>query len=102
MSEAGLRDSLVVYMRVVETIEMNCRPVRTNPYCEPQLGKRGLYSNLGTSSVEDYVVKLLNVLCYADGEHDLIDIANRLNCPVWELRESLERLVEADLIRLNL
>lgn len=34
-------------------------------------------------------------------EHDLIEIPNRLGCPVWELREPLERLVKADLIHLN-
>lgn len=81
---------------------MNCTPTRTNPFCEPQLGRRGLYSKLVTSSVEGYVVKLLNILCFADGEHDLIAIADRIGCPVWELHPLLEKLVEADLIRLNL
>jgi aminopeptidase-like protein len=102
VSEEGLRGSLEAYLRVVQTIELNCTPTRTNPYCEPQLGRRGLYSKLVTSGVEGYVVKLLNILCFADGEHDLIAIAERIGCPVWELRPLLEKLVEADLIRLNL
>lgn len=102
VSESGMSRSLEAYLRVVQTLEMNCRPRRTNPYGEPQLGKRGLYSKLVMPNVEDYIAKLLNILCFADGEHDLIDIANRLNCPVWELRQPLEKLVEADLIKLNL
>ena len=102
VSEAGLCGSLEVYLRVVQTLEMNCRPMRTNPYCEPQLGRRGLYSKLAGSPVEDYIVKLLNILSFADGDHDVIDIANRLDCPIWDLLELLEKLVEADLIRLHL
>jgi aminopeptidase-like protein len=102
VTEEGLAESLEAYLRVVQTLEMNCRPKRTDPYCEPQLGKRGLYSTLVTSSIEDFHVKLLNILSFADGEHDLIDIANRLACPIWHLAEPLRRLVEADLIRLDL
>ena len=102
VTEDGLRESLEAYLRVVQTLELNCRPLRTNPYCEPQLGKRGLYSTLVTSSIEDFHVKLLNILSFADGEHDLIDIANRLGCPIWHLADPLRRLVDADLIRLDL
>ncbi len=32
---------------VVDVIENNRRYRNTNPYCEPQLGKRGLYRALG-------------------------------------------------------
>ncbi len=102
VSEEGLAASLEVYLRVVQTIELNCRPTRTNPYCEPQLGKRGLYPKLGLAKAEDHVVKMLNILSFADGDHDIIGMANRLNCPAWELCEPLKQLVEADLINLNL
>lgn len=99
--EAGLAGALRVYLRVLQALELNCRPVRTNPFCEPQLGKRGLYPSLGTEGLEHAVTRLIYLLSYADGEHDLIDIANLLPCPVWELSETLEKLVAADLIRLN-
>jgi len=101
VSEVGLQGSLEAYLRVVQALELNCQPLRTNPNCEPQLGKRGLYSNLVSSSIEDYQVKVLNILSFADGEHDLIDIANRLRVPVWELATPLQRLVEAELIVLT-
>jgi aminopeptidase-like protein len=101
VSEAGLASSLEAYLRIVQTLEMNCRPLRTNPYCEPQLGRRGLYSKLVSSNIADFQVKILNILSFADGDHDLIDIADRLGAPVWELAEPLHKLVEADLIRLD-
>jgi len=101
VSEQGLADSLQAYLRTVQVLEMNCLPIRTNPFCEPQLGKRGLYSKLVSANIEDYHVKVLNLLSFADREHDLIDIANRLGCPVWELADPLQKLVEADLLRLE-
>jgi aminopeptidase-like protein len=102
VSEAGLAGALEAYMRIVQTLEMNCLPMRTNPYCEPQLGKRGLYSKFVSSNIPDYQVKILNILSFADGDHDLIDIADRMHLPVWELADPLKKLVEADLIQLDL
>jgi aminopeptidase-like protein len=101
ISEAGLARSVQTYLRVAQTIEMNCRPLRTNPYCEPQLGRRGLYSDLGTDKVDEYVKRILHVLAFADGDNDLIDIANRIGCPIWELLEPLKRLVAAELLTLD-
>lgn len=101
VSEQGMAGSLEAYLRIIQTIELNCYPVRTNPFCEPQLGKRGLYSKMVSSNIADFQVKLLNLLSFADGEHDLIDVANRLGAPVWDLVAPLKSLVDADLIRLE-
>ena len=51
---------------------------------EPQLGKRGL-STIGTKTSSLQVKDIMNFISYADGEHDLIEISNRINIPVWEL-----------------
>ena len=102
VTETDMGRSLEVYLRVIHTLEMNCKPIRADPYCEPQLGKRGLYSQFVTATVPNYQVKLLNILSFADGDYDLIRIANRMHCPIWDLSEPLKKLVEADLIRLNL
>ncbi len=102
VSEQALADSLRVYLRVVETIEMNSHPIRTNPCGEPQLGRRGLHPTMTrVGPYADDTPAILTLLAFADGEHDLIDIAGRLGCPVWELRAPLQKLVEADLIYLR-
>ncbi|MGL5947741.1 MAG: DUF4910 domain-containing protein [Aeromonas sp.] len=83
--------------------------MRTNPYGEPQLGKRGLYRNLnaprtwGHSSdhVADGVQQRMAMqwlLNLADGEHDLIDMANRAHMPLALFTAVAELLVEAELI----
>ena len=67
-------------------------------HCEPQLGKRGLYPTLSTKESGKVVRNMMNFLAYADGNNDLIDIANRINVPVWELFEIAQKLTENDLI----
>ncbi len=98
VSEAGMQGSLEAYLRLVQAIETNCRPIRTNPMCEPQLGKRGLYSQYVSAGIPDFQVKILNLLNFGDGEHDLLSIADRMGVPVWTLVRPLEALVSADLL----
>lgn len=101
VSEAGLQGSLEAYLRVVQAIDLNCVPVRTDPRCEPQLGRRGLYSTFVKADVEDDIVKTLNLLSFADGRTDLLAIAERAGYPIWAFAPILRKLVEADLIRLS-
>jgi aminopeptidase-like protein len=101
VSEQGLAGSYAAYVRVLQVVEINCRPRRTNPYCEPQLGQYGLYSSMVTASVDESVRRLLHILAFADGEHDLIDIATGLDLPAWILLPSMEALVRAGLITLG-
>ena len=47
-----------------------------NPYCEPQLGRRNLYRATG-GGIGEEINALLWVLNLSDGEHSLLDIAER-------------------------
>jgi aminopeptidase-like protein len=70
--------SLAVYRRVIEVLEANRTWRNTNPKCEPQLGRRGLYSSLGgrqdTKAIEMAMLWVLNL---SDGSHSLLDICER-------------------------
>jgi aminopeptidase-like protein len=72
-----LAESLRVCVRVVNILENNRRYRSLNPYCEPQLGRRGLYRATGGSSIEDEISARLWVLNFSDGDHSLLDIAER-------------------------
>jgi aminopeptidase-like protein len=44
-------------------------------------------------------VKLMsNILVYADGEYDLLDMANKFNISIFELLESVDILVKEGLL----
>lgn len=71
---------------------------KTKMLCEPQLGKRGLYPTLSTKESEKYVMDMINLIAYADGKHDLIDIANIVGVSAIKLIPIVEKLIDADLL----
>jgi aminopeptidase-like protein len=53
------------------------RLVNTEPFGEPQLGRRGLYGAVGGQNLPDGQLAMLWVLNLSDGDHSLLDIADR-------------------------
>ena len=41
---------------------------------------------------------MMDSLSYCDGKHELIDIAEKINIPSWNLYELIAKLVKQDLI----
>lgn len=100
VSAEGMAASLAAYLRIIQTLEMNQKFLNTKPYGEPQLGRRNLYPPPGVHPrFEDELRYIFYLLCYGDGEHDLLAIADMLDRPVWALTNSLEKLHGEDLIR---
>ena len=98
VSEKGLRDSLLLLQRCVESLEGN-RNYRATCVGEPQLGKRGWY-NHEPAELRKVVTMgaLLDVLAYADGSNDLFDISQWTGRPVWELVQVADKLVKEGLL----
>jgi len=68
--------------------------------CEPQLGKRGLYSaSGGAGERRDREMSLLWVLNLADGSHSLLDMAERSSMPFERIRSAAALLEQHGLIR---
>jgi aminopeptidase-like protein len=92
--------SLETYLRVVELLEQNRAYRNTNPKCEPQLGRRGLYSSLGgrqdTKTAEMAMLWLLN---QSDGNRSLLDITERSGLQFGEIQESAQLLREHGLLQ---
>jgi aminopeptidase-like protein len=84
ISPAGLAGGYEAVRKCIECIEHN-RVYRTTVLGEPQLGKRGLYPDRGTKNAALETKTMLNVLVYADGRHGLLDVAETLGMPLWEL-----------------
>lgn len=93
----GLGYSFCLFQRLIEVIECHCYPV-TKVLGEPQLGRRGLYPSISKKGSTRQVRTMLNLISLADGEHSLLDIADRCNVPVWTLVPILDQLVTAEIM----
>jgi aminopeptidase-like protein len=58
-----------------------------------------LYPTFSTkTTLQQETLKMINLLSFCDGEHSLLDIAEKLSLPAWDLYEIIEKLVSHDLI----
>ncbi len=77
VTTTSLAESFVQCLQVFYLLENNRTYVNRNPKCEPQLGKRGLYSAMGGCDIKQLEMAMLWVLNFSDGHLSLLDIAER-------------------------
>jgi aminopeptidase-like protein len=95
----NLETSLETVIEIIDALEANRRFVNLNPKCEPQLGKRGLYSlKGGNNDAKDFQLALLWVLNLSDGQHTVLEICRRSKLKFALIREASEQLRSADLL----
>jgi len=95
-----LEDAYEACQAIVRVLEGDATYVSLNPMCEPQLGKRGLYSaSGGAGERRDREMSLLWVLNLADGSHSLLDMAERSSMPFERIRSAAALLEQHGLIR---
>ncbi|NGN66434.1 DUF4910 domain-containing protein [Streptomyces sp. A7024] len=100
VSPAAMADTLAVCREAVAVLDRNRRYVNLSPYGEPQLGRRGLYDALGgRSDTKQAQMAMLWVLSLADGEHSLLDIAERADLPFDAVATAADALEGAGLIK---
>jgi aminopeptidase-like protein len=97
ITPGGLQGGFRMLQRAIESIEAN-RRYRTTTLCEPGLSQRGLEPATGTNDVAEEVREMMTILAYADGNHDLLHVAEMLNAPVAQLAETAARLQQQNLL----
>ena len=97
VSPKGLGESFEFYKRVIEVLENNAY-YRTTVLCEPQMSRRGLYHKISHLGRKGFTKLLMDILAYADGRNDLIDIANILKISAHSLLEPIQILQAHNLI----
>lgn len=93
-----LARSLRVCASIFDVLENNRSYLNQNPYCEPQLGERNLYRGTGGDSIGAEINARLWVLNFSDGEHSLLDIAERSGLPFAAICGAAELLSENRLL----
>ena len=99
MSTDALGDSLAKYLAVIDVIEGNRCYRNMSPFGEPQLGKRGLYGAFGGRKDSNlYEMAILWVLNLSDGEHSLLDIAEKSGTAFPFIQEAAQKLLQNGLL----
>jgi aminopeptidase-like protein len=89
-----LGDSFSKVLAIIHVLENNSVYLNLNPKCEPQLGRRGLYSSIGTNELA-----LLWVLNLSDGGNTLLDIAERSGSVFTTIQEAAQILLKNGLLK---
>lgn len=95
----AVQRTLDAYNEVCAVLDGNSRYQNRLPYGEPQLGRRGLYptTTVGAENVAVADATFWN-LCLADGDHDLLSIAERSGLWFAEVVQAAKRLEAAGLL----
>ena len=96
----GLNGGYWAIRKAIEAIERN-KKYKTSVLCEPQMGKRGLYPTLSSKKSSKKISLMMDFISLCDGESSLLEIAESLNVPIWELYDTVENLESKRLISAN-
>ncbi|CAH9054266.1 Putative polysaccharide biosynthesis protein with aminopeptidase-like domain protein [Pseudoalteromonas holothuriae] len=97
VTPSGLQGGYEALRRSLEVIERN-EVLQLTVKCEPQLGKRGLYPNLSTKASNQLVSNMMNFIIYCDGKLSTLEIAQKIQVPIWDLYEIINNLKGEGLI----
>tara|TARA_B100000767_G_scaffold275756_1_gene315103 strand:+ start:7637 stop:8908 length:1272 start_codon:yes stop_codon:yes gene_type:complete len=84
VTKKGLNDSLVLYLECIDIFEKNRFYPKVKVFCEPQLGKRGLYPNISTKESGKTVKNMMNFISYCDGSNSILEISEICGIPFEE------------------
>ena len=100
VSPEHLAHSLCACEAILDVLEHDARYRNLNPRCEPQLGRRGLYAGVaGKSELPALELALLWVLNQSDGDHGLLDIAERSGLEFNVIHSAASALKESGLLQ---
>lgn len=94
-----LASSYQIIAATLDVLERDCQPASTNPKCEPQLGRRGLYASVGGHThAPEQTMALLWVMSLADGRHSLLEMAERAGLPFGTIADAAQSLRTSGLL----
>lgn len=96
----GLQGGYNVIKNILIALEKNQYPL-INTFCEPQLGKRGLYPNLSSKDSWKDATLMMDLITWSDGSKSLIEIAEICKVPIWELYPIIDKLCNNGLLKLS-
>jgi aminopeptidase-like protein len=100
VTPSGLDGGYWAIRRAIEALERN-KNYKISVLCEPQMGRRGLYPTLSTKKSGEDVRLMMDFISLCDGKTSLLNIAEKLNTPIWNLYDLCDKLKEHKLLECN-
>jgi aminopeptidase-like protein len=99
ISAEHLAQSYRMIVETIDIIEKDSVYRNLQPKCEPQLGRRGLYGAIGgDKNAAAANMAMLWILNLSDGQHSLLDIAERADLPFGVVRRTAQLLHDHHLL----
>jgi aminopeptidase-like protein len=100
VTPAGLLGGYEVLKKSIECLELD-EILCSTFLCEPQLGKRGLYPTISTKSSDSQVRDMMNFIAYCDGSISNLEISEKINVALWQLKETIYNLKKEGVLKLT-
>ena len=96
----ALEKTIDRYVDIALAFEQNAFYYNEVQFGEPNMGKRGLYPSATSPDIQRAAVhRMMHLLSFADGEHDLLSIAERRNEGIWEYETAVANCLKAGIIK---
>jgi aminopeptidase-like protein len=105
VTKNGLFGSYLLIIKAIEAIQNNCFP-KSLIKCEPFLSRYNLYTPFNKKYCHNHKFKssltdpLYNLISHSDGRTSLIEIAEKILVPVWELYNIINLLRKKNIIKI--
>ena len=93
----GLDGGYWAIRKSLELIERN-KKFKVTVLGEPQMSKRDLYPTLSIKKINNNKNLMMDFITMCDGNTSVLDIANKLNIPAWDLYDIIDKLKSYNLI----
>jgi aminopeptidase-like protein len=97
ITPSGLAGGFEALKKAIEAVEHNVK-FKVAVFGEPQLGRRGLYPTVSARGSADAVRGMMNLISYCDGERSLLEIADIIDVPIWDVVKLAKPLIENGLL----
>jgi aminopeptidase-like protein len=99
ISFEAMEESVNMCAEIIDVIDKNAVYNNLMPFCEPQLGKRGLYPTMGSmKDTSQFVNALMWVLNQSDSSKDLLEMSRLSNINFSDIVDASDSLSKSGLI----
>jgi aminopeptidase-like protein len=95
ISFEAMSETIELYFSIVKALELNGYYKNTIQFCEPNMGKRGLYEDLsGALTMPQQLSTRMRLINYMDGKTSLLEFCERYDLNILDLKNEIDLLIQ--------